>query len=203
VLVPVRLQVFLLTGLLAACAADSGPSIQDEYRELDAITVLDAPAPTSVGSSVQLREKVARGRYLVELLGCGACHTDGALVGAPDPARALAGSRTGIAYTNPLGDERPGVVYPPNITPDLETGIGKLSDADIAAAIRAGRGSHGQDRTVVMPWPGFARLTGEDVGAIVAYLRSIPPVSHRVPAPVKPGEPARAPFVYFGVYERR
>jgi hypothetical protein len=54
-----------------------------------------------------------------------------------------------------------------------------------------------------MPWSGFARLTDEDTAAIVSYLRSIPPIAHRVPARVAPGTPARAPFVYFGVYERR
>ncbi len=112
-------------------------------------------------------------------------------------------SRIGIAYANPLGEERPGIIYPPNITPDLETGIGNWNDIQIGVAIRAGRSRHGQGGNTVMPWPGYSRLTDEDLDAIVAYLRSIEPVEHRVPQPVEPGSPARAPYVYFGVYERR
>jgi mono/diheme cytochrome c family protein len=194
---------WLTTVLLAACATAPGPEPLDEYRELDAVTILDAPAPDAMGQSVVLREKVNRGRYLVELLGCGACHTDGALVGEPDPERSLAGSRTGIAYSNPMGDEYPGVVYPPNITPDMDTGIGQLSDVQIGAAIRAGQTRHGRGGSTVMPWPGYARLTDDDLESIVTYLRSIEAVQHLVPRPVPPGTPARAAYVYFGVYQRR
>lgn len=45
---------------------------------------------------------------------------------------APAGSQTGIAWTNPLGTKYPGVVYPPNITPDEKTGIGLWSDGQSA-----------------------------------------------------------------------
>ena len=129
--------------------------------------------------------------------------TDGALVGAPDMDKALAGSRTGIAWSNPMGDELPGIVYPPNITPDVETGIGGWSDQQIAAAIRAGIGQHGSRRITVMPWQGYARISDDDIVDIVAYLRSIEPVSHQVPDEVQPGQQAVAPFVYFGVYQSR
>jgi hypothetical protein len=139
----------------------------------------------------------------VELLGCGACQTDGALIGAANTHKALAGSRIGIAWSNPLGDKYPGVVYPPNITPDLETGIGKWSDPQIADAIRAGIGRHGSRRISTMPWPGYAKIYDEDIAAITAYLRSIEPVVHRVPDEVAPGQPASEPFVYFGVYRSR
>ena len=135
---PLRRQSMLLAVLLAACATESGPRPQDLYRETDPVTLLEAPAPDAIGQSAGLRDKASHGKYLVELLGCGACHTDGALIGAPDPDRGLAGSSIGIAYANPLGDDRPGVIYPPNITPDIGTGVGDLSDAQIGAAIRAG-----------------------------------------------------------------
>ncbi|MEJ2289536.1 MAG: hypothetical protein P8Y02_13020 [Deinococcales bacterium] len=85
----------------------------------------------------------------------------------------------------------------------LETGIGDLSDTQVAAAIRGGRGRHGAGQLAVMPWQGYARLTDQDLEAIVAYLRSIEAVSHKVPDRVAPGAVARAPFVYFGVYRRR
>ena len=200
------IRIFLpaaLAGLLCACASESALDPLQQYAELDAVTILDAPPVGSVGKSAALRDRTTRGKYLVELLGCGSCHTDGALIGEPNEARLLAGSSVGIAYENPLGTERPGIVFPSNITPDLETGIGDLSDTQVAAAIRGGRGRHGAGQLAVMPWQGYARLTDQDLEAIVAYLRSIEAVSHQVPDRVAPGAVARAPFVYFGVYRRR
>ncbi|MDX2413025.1 MAG: c-type cytochrome, partial [Woeseiaceae bacterium] len=129
--------------------------------------------------------------------------TEGALEGAPQLKMALAGSSTGIAHTNPLGDQYPGIVYPPNITPDKETGIGDWSDSQIADAVRAGFGRHAGRRITVMPWQGYAKISQEDVDAIVAYLRSVKPVHHDVPDEVVPGIKAEKPFVYFGVYRSR
>lgn len=188
---------------LAACAGDEPYDPLEDYVEVEAATILDAPPALAGRYSPDHAEQVGRGEYLVELLGCGGCHTDGALVGAPDAERSLAGSRTGIAWSNPLGERNPGVVYPPNITPDVETGLGNWSDPEIAAAIRFGVGRHGAGGIRVMPWPGYARLTDEDLTAMVAYLRSIEPIRHRVPDDVEPGRRATAPFVYFGYYQRR
>ena len=151
----------------------------------------------------EVADAIDRGENLVELLGCGACHTNGTFDGAPDLSRPLAGSETGIAWTSPLENEFPGVVYPPNITPDEKTGIGRWSDKQIADAIRAGIGRHGSRRIATMPWQGYAKMTDDDVDAIVAYLKSIKPIDNKVPAPVEPGQKARYPFVYFGVYRSR
>ena len=188
--------------LLCSCAGDpeTPRSPLTGYEEVDATTIIDAPDPLPGTYAPETRGMVERGEYLVELLGCGSCHTDGAFEGAADLERSLAGSNTGIAYTNPMGVEYPGVVYPPNITPDEKTGIGGWSDSQIAGAIRAGIGRHGSRRIATMPWQGYARLSEEDVNGIVAYLRSIKPVMHRVPGEVEPGQKARYPFIYFGVY---
>lgn len=186
---------------LGACAAPYDPL--EDYEEVDAVTNLNAP-PVEPGTfAPQNRGQVERGKYMVELLGCGACHTDGALTGYPDTEQPLAGSTTGIAYTNPLEHKNPGVVYPSNITPDVETGIGGLTDRQIVNAIRAGAGQHAGRRITVMPWQGYARMTVEDVDAIVAYLRSIKPVQNKVPAAVPPGTKASYPYVHFGVYQSR
>lgn len=196
------LAIILPLGLLA-CAKDAGVDILADYEEVRASTILEAPSARPGLCAPDNRDCVVRGKYLVELLGCGACHTDGALVGEPDRQRALAGSRTGIAQSNPLGDQRPGVIYPPNITPDKETGIGLWSDQQIADAIRLGIGRHGSKRIAAMPWAGYARISADDTEAIVGYLRSIDPVVHKVPDEVNPGQLATSPFVYFGVYRSR
>lgn len=195
--------VVVLVALCGACATEAPNDLLDNYEEVDATTILDAPSATPGTYSPRNRAAVERGEYLVELLGCGSCHTDGALIGDPDFDRSLAGSGVGIAYTNPLGESRPGIIYPANITPDDDTGIGTWSDAQIAMAIRAGIGRHGSRRLASMPWQGYAKISQDDVTAIVGYLRSIEAVSHRVPGEVAPGERASHPFVYFGVYRSK
>lgn len=197
---PCRNGVIFLSILAAGCAAEPEFDPTADYRELEAVKILDAPEPKPGNFAPENRFLVERGKYLVELLGCGSCHTDGALEGAPRLRRSLAGSRIGIAYMNPFRNNRPGVVYPPNITPDEKTGIGSWSDAQIADAIRAGLGRHTRRRIAVMPWQGYARLEEEDLRAIVGYLRSIEAVEHEVPAEVRPGRRATEPFVYFGTY---
>jgi len=115
----------------------------------------------------------------------------------------LAGSNTGIAYTSPFVDSNPGVLYPPNLTPDMETGLGTWTMNRLVVMIRQGTTEHSGRSLPVMPWPAFAGITDEDAFAIAAYLKSLPPVRHQVPANVSPGQRARAPFVHFGVYQSR
>lgn len=195
--------LWVSTLLVAGCASDAPYDPLEDYEELDSATAVDAPGPEPGRYSPIDRDMIDRGEYLVELLACGSCHTNGAFDGTPDLSRPLAGSDTGIAWTSPLRSAHPGVVYPPNITPDEETGIGKWSDTQIANAVRAGVGRHGGRRIVTMPWQGYAKMTDEDVDAIVMYLRSIKPIKHKVPDAVEMGEKAQKPFVYFGVYRSK
>lgn len=199
-----RARILMIAAVLvAACASETPTDLLQDYEEVDAKTILDAPSAIPGTYAPERRGLVARGEYLVELLGCGACHTDGALAGDPDFERSLAGSQTGIAYTDPLGEKNPGVIYPPNITPDDDTGIGTWTDLQIANAIRAGIGRHAGRRIAWMPWQGYARISDDDVDAIVSYLRSIKAVRHKVPDAVEPGNRATHPYVYFGVYRSK
>lgn len=192
---PRHLWIFLLP---AACSTATNP-LQD-FEPVQSTTVMDAPVAQAAPADQAV---VEHGRYLVGLLGCESCHTDGALVGTPDKARQLAGSQVGIAYSDPLREPNPGIVYPRNLTPDAETGIGAWTDQEIMAAIRGGVDNQGRRHLPVMPWPGYSKLTDADTAAITAYLRALPPVRHKVPADVQPGEKATAPYVHFGVYRSR
>ena len=185
--------------LLAGCSSTYNPL--EDYDQKTPATQLEAPA-ARVNPSFPA-ETVERGKYLVELLGCGSCHTNGALVGTPNMAQLLAGSDTGIAYTNPLAVRNPGVVYPANLTPDVETGIGDWTVADIVRMLQTGFAKHSGQSLPIMPWPSYATVHPEDANAIAAYLLSLPPVKHKVPADVKPGQRATAPFVHFGVYQSK
>lgn len=195
---PVVAAVFLP---ILGCVTEAPYDPLDDYVERNAVTLLDAPTVSASSVAPEDRDAVAQGEYLVELLGCGSCHTDGALVGVADVNRPLAGSRIGIAYTNPLRQKRPGIVYPPNITPDPDTGVGSWTDDQLTEAIRSGKNRHGGQSGLVMPWRGYALLSDSDAKALVRYLRSIEPVSHRVPDNVVPGARATERFVHFGVYE--
>jgi hypothetical protein len=55
-------------------------------------------------------------------------------------------------------------------------------------AMRTGKHmSAGRDILPPMPWPGLAKLNDEDLKAIYAYLRTLPPIKNHVPNPIPPG----------------
>jgi mono/diheme cytochrome c family protein len=116
--------------------------------------------------------QVAQGRYLVTIAGCSDCHTPGALLGSPDMKRYLGGSDVGFAIPGA------GVFVGQNLTADRETGLGKWTDDQVIAAFRTGKTPEGRELSPVMPYPALSHLSDADAQAIVAFLRSIPPVSH-------------------------
>ncbi len=154
-------------------------------------------ALTAALAAAEQPSQLERGEYLVNLLSCAACHTDGQLINKPKVDRYLAGSSIGIAYTD---DEKPGVVFPANLTPDTETGLGRWKPEEIIRNIRYGIDRHGRQQLPVMPWPGYAHMAIEDAEAITAYLMSLKPIKHEVPPPVAPNQPSKAPYVRYGVY---
>jgi hypothetical protein len=176
---------------------ESGYNPLDDYEQLDPATIFATPDP--LPSTSYSIEQLSRGKYLVGLLGCGSCHSDGALVGNPVEGRLLAGSQTGIAFTSPFVDKNPGVVYPPNLTPDMETGLGTWSINQLVQMVRMGTTDHSARSIPVMPWPAFSNITSPDALAIAAYLKSLAPVRHQVPRNVAPGQKASAEFIHFGV----
>jgi hypothetical protein len=183
---------------IACCAAQA-----DSYDNFVLVEMAAVPDPPAVLMSEYPADRVEQGRYLVDLLGCGSCHTNGVLVGKPDAELVLAGSAVGIAISDPLTTSHPGVVYPSNITPDRRTGIGDWTLEQVVKLLQSGIDSHGKQNLPVMPWVNYSRLLPEDAKAIAMYLKSIPPVEHRVPANVKPGQIATSPYVHFGIYQSK
>lgn len=182
---------------LVTTACNKAYNPLDDYEEVKPTTGMAVPEVATGG------ELVERGKYLVELLGCANCHTDGALIGEADPAKRLAGSSIGIAYSNPLENSYPGIVFPANLTPDEETGIGAWTDIQLITMIRSGVDRHGRSKLSVMPWPAYSIVSDDDALAIASYLRQLPPVRHRVPASIKPGQKSDARYVHFGMYRSR
>jgi mono/diheme cytochrome c family protein len=140
-----------------------------------------AKAPSMAQSMAQ--SPVERGSYLVNtIMACGNCHTPHDADGKPVTGRALSGG--GLTLTTPAF-----VATAPNITPDVETGIGSWSDAEIKHALVTGmRPDHGHLAGVplaaVMPANFYKALLPDDLDAIVAYLRTIRPIRNEVPEPV-------------------
>ena len=124
-----------------------------------------------------------RGRYLVTtIMACGNCHTPKDAEGRPIAGKELAGGGVGF-------DVPPYAGWTANITPDKDTGIGTWTDDEIKRAIihgeRPNRGPNaGKPLAPMMAANFFKALLPQDLDAIVAYLRSLPPVRNAVPAPL-------------------
>jgi mono/diheme cytochrome c family protein len=120
---------------------------------------------------------VERGSYLVNaVMACDGCHTPRDKSGFDMKQRFSGGSQVWDtpAYT----------VRGTNITPDRETGIGAWTDAEIKRSLVEGVHRRGQPISPQMPFPFYQILTARDLDAVVAYLRTIPPVRRELPPPV-------------------
>jgi len=168
-----------------------------------------APPPAPAGQS-----QLARGEYLVNVLGCHDCHTPkimGEKGPVPDMSRRLSGHPEGsnlpappqlpegpwavtctwdlTAWSGPWG-----ITYATNLTPDEDTGMGIWTEEMFLKAIRTGKHmSEGRPILPPMPIEDFRHLTDEDLEAVFAFLRSLPAVKNAVPEAVilpPPGAPA-------------
>ncbi len=126
------------------------------------------------------KRQIARGKYLVTVASCTDCHTPGSFFGKPDMSKFLGGSDVGFAIPGL------GVFVGPNLTPDKATGLGNWTPAQIVTALTKGVTPEGRKLAPVMPYEHYADLTKSDALAMVAYLKSLPPVSHQVPGPFGP-----------------
>jgi mono/diheme cytochrome c family protein len=152
-------------------------------------------------------DRVTRGRYLVTITGCNDCHTPlkmGANGPEPDMSRMLSGHPEGLEVTPPPDLGRGpwmwsgvatntafagpwGISYSANLTPDEATGLGIWTEEMFVKALRTGK-HFGQSRPILppMPWPWYGRMTDDDLAALYAYLRTVPPIVNHVPDPVPP-----------------
>ncbi|MGH8727982.1 MAG: c-type cytochrome [Burkholderiales bacterium] len=101
------------------------------------------------------------GKYLAQAGDCLACHT----------ARGGADYAGGLPIPTPFG-----TLYTPNITPDVETGIGKWSDDDFWRALHEGKGKDGTLLYPAFPYTNYTKVTRADSDAMHAYFMSLDPV---------------------------
>jgi len=123
---------------------------------------------------------VRHGEYIAQIVGCAFCHSpfreDNTMI---DEFKYAGGLRFEVV---PFGTF---VSY--NLTSDKETGLGNWTDDQIKTFVTTGvRRDGSRMLPFPMPWPNFANMKPQDLNALVAFLRSLPPVSNRIPAPTSP-----------------
>ena len=85
----------------------------------------------------------------------------------------------------PIGGQPSGVsLYAPNLTPDQATGIGSWDDLQLQEAIVEGVDKEGLNLCPEMKH--YKTMADDEVAAIIAYLRSLPPVKKVIPGSVCP-----------------
>jgi hypothetical protein len=121
---------------------------------------------------------IVYGKYLVNLAGCGDCHTQ-SIKGEPIKGMEFAG---GMAFHLPWG-----IVSSANITPDPETGIGNWTKEQFIDFFKAFAPDSAKNIPVkpgefntVMPITQFAEMSRRDLGDIYSYLRTLKPVHNVV-----------------------
>jgi len=152
--------LLIMAGVAVATAARQHLTYQAPYP---AIT---ASADTAV---------IAKGRHLALVTkGCVHCHSpvqniDSVMKQGEEPS--LAGAKK---METPFGD-----FYAPNLTPDAATGIGEMTDGELARVLRYGVKKNGE---AVLPFMQGLDMSDEDLTAVISYLRSLQPVSNPSPA---------------------
>jgi len=162
------------------------------------IVVNRAPAPAEPAQIVK-QDPVARGKYLVNAMACGDCHSPHDQTGRPIPGKEFSGHPEGAplpnwdpqmlkqgvvstiaptltAFAGPFG-----LAVAPNLTPDLETGM-VVSAEGLIESWRSGK--HWKfNRPVLPPMPieHYKSLSDEDIRAIYSYLMSLPAIKNTTP----------------------
>lgn len=160
---------------------------------------------TVTQAELSKEELIKRGKYLVTIGACHDCHSPKAANGMDiDTTRLLSGHPKdeklppiveskdwvmfGMGLTSFVGPW--GVSYSANLTPH-ETGTGNWTFEQFKTAIRKGKykGLEGtRDLLPPMPWQMYRNMTDDDLKAVFAYLRSLPPIDNLVPQPIPPNE---------------
>jgi mono/diheme cytochrome c family protein len=134
--------------------------------------VLSAPRPAFSEADAAWLDRPGdpeRGRLVFAAADCASCH---ASPGQTDRLR-LGG---GLALPSPFGTFRA-----PNISPDPDVGIGRWRTIDLANALMSGVAPSGQHLYPALPYTSYVHMRADDVRDLMAFLRTLQPVSSRPP----------------------
>lgn len=137
------------------------------YSPMSARTLSTRLLTQPVPGTVPHAEQVQRGQYLVRAGDCASCHTR-------EGGGFLAG---GFALNTPFG-----TIYSTNLTSDPNAGIGAWTAEQFYAVLHEGTSPDGGALYPAMPYPYTTRVTRADSDAILAFLKTVPPVNEHQPA---------------------
>lgn len=161
-------KILKWTGLVLLCVI-VGVAVATMFRQH---LTYEAPYPNIRASADPAI--IEKGKHITLVTrGCANCHSsvsnvDSVLNTGGEPS--LAG---GKEIETPFG-----TFFLPNITPDDKTGIGSMTDAELARMFRYGVKSNGE---AVLPFMQGQDMSDEELTAVISYLRSLKPVENKVP----------------------
>ncbi|MDE2383906.1 MAG: cytochrome c [Alphaproteobacteria bacterium] len=129
--------------------------------------VMTAPVPVPQADFKVADANLENGKLLFNAGGCISCHA------APDARDVPSG---GTPLKTPIG-----TLYPPNLTPDEETGLGRWQFYQFQAAMQKGLSPDGSNLIPAFPYGSYRSMKLQDVADLWGYLRSLPPVKNAVP----------------------
>jgi len=133
------------------------------------------PAPDMKITSTA--EKVERGKYLANhVMICMDCHSTRDWRYYAGPMKPDSLGMGGEVFDQAMGF--PGSIHAANITP---AGIGNWTDGEVFRAVTTGVRRNGKPIFPVMPYHNYGKVDPDDIQAIISYVRSLPPVEHKVP----------------------
>ncbi len=194
-----KIKLYLAAATLIAVTSLFILSCNDARPSEESDTPLTHSTPES---------EVARGKYLVGIMGCNDCHSPKRMgKNGPEviPELLLSGypsDRPLVQFDSKLIKEGFAMFYPDltaaagpwgisfagNLTPD-ETGLGNWTEAQFKKALTQGKFKGLENSRMLlppMPWLNYAEMKDADIHAIFLYLKSIKPVENSVPPPIAP-----------------
>jgi mono/diheme cytochrome c family protein len=167
--------IAVVVGLLGAAAVFAGLQLADAKMQRKVAVDVQPVAYTTEAGALE------RGRYLYSSRGCVDCH------GANGGGRTFADDGKGLRIKGP------------NISPGPGSLVASYQPEDWVRAIRHGVAPSGRP-LMVMPSEDYNRFTDADLAALVAYLRSLPPVAGG-PAVVELPLPARVLYGFGAIHD--
>lgn len=164
-------KIFILSAIFTmALSAIYLTSCKDQKSETKGVNEMDDST----------RQVMARGEYLFNhVAGCVDCHSHRDFSKYSGPVVPGTEGGGGEVFDQKFG--LPGVIYSRNITPDSATGIGTWTDDEILRAMTQGISKNGDTLFPLMPYPNYNRMAKSDLLSIIAYVRTLKPISNKVP----------------------
>ncbi|SDR24094.1 Cytochrome c, mono-and diheme variants [Rhizobiales bacterium GAS113] len=130
--------------------------------------VLTAPQTIAASTLGPHQIDLANGKSMFEAGGCASCH---ATPGQADRSQ-LGG---GLALRSPFG-----TFYVPNISPELQDGIGSWTEAQFVTALNKGTSPDGRHYYPALPYTSYQEIKIDDLRDLFAYIKTLPPIQGKV-----------------------